>query len=254
LELIGEPLSRLKLLAEKEHPYFFNALDDYEDDLFDDKENVLEKVKKFMNGQQKNIFEDVLLYLETNHANFDYIGTSNLDLLKTVANNPRPFDGNLMQEAKIAIEAIKKEVIDQQQIERNKAINASIDKLKSFYDFKGLNENNQTLVLEPLEKLITEINSERFIGNIRTKSNYASTDLYQKQLELMTKLATPAPAATVVGEEATVKPKIVYVIKNSIKVNYAKPSLETKQDVEDYIKALKTELDRIIDEQKRISL
>ena len=37
LELIGEPLSRLKLLAEKEHPYFFNALDDYEDDLFDDK-------------------------------------------------------------------------------------------------------------------------------------------------------------------------------------------------------------------------
>jgi hypothetical protein len=232
-------------------------LDDYEDDLFDDKENVLEKVKKFMNGQQKNIFEDVLLYLETNHANFDYIGTANLDLLKTVANNPRPFDGNLMQEAKVAIEAIKKEVIDQQQIERDKAtvaINAAIDKLKSFYDFKGLDASNQALVLEPLDKLITEINSERFIGNIRTKSNYASTDLYQKQLELMTKLATPATIAPVVGEEAPSKPKIVYVIKNSIKVNYAKPSLETKQDVEEYINALKIELDRIIDEQKRISL
>ena len=257
LELIGEPLSRLKLLAEKEHPYFFNALDDYEDNLFDDKENVLEKVKKFMNGQQKNIFEDVLLYLETNHANFDYIGTSNLDLLKTVAANPRPFDGNSMQEAKVAIEAIKKEVIDQQQIERDKAtiaVNSAIDKLKSFNDFIGLDASNQAMVLDPLEKLITEINSERFIGNIRTKSNYASTDLYQKQLELMTKLATPAPEAPAVGVEAPVKPKIVYVIKNSIKVNYAKPSLETKQDVEDYIKALKTELDRIIDEQKRISL
>jgi hypothetical protein len=257
LELIGEPLSRLKLLAEKEHPYFFNALDDYEDDLFDDKENVLEKVKKFMNGQQKNIFEDVLLYLETNHANFDYIGTSNLDLLKTVANNPRPFDGNLMQEAKLAIEAIKKEVIDQQKIERDKAasaINIAIEKLKSFYDFKGLTASNQALVLEPLEKLITEIDSERFIGNIRTKSNNASTDLYQKQLELMTKLATPVAAVPVVGEEAPIKPKIVYVNKNSIKVNYDKPSLETKQDVEDYINALRTELDRIIDEQKRISL
>ncbi len=29
LEALGEPLSRLKLVAEKDHPYFFNALDQY---------------------------------------------------------------------------------------------------------------------------------------------------------------------------------------------------------------------------------
>jgi len=61
---MGEPLSRLKLLAEKTHPYFFNALDQYQDILIDDKENMLDAVKKFMNGVQRSIFENVLLYLE----------------------------------------------------------------------------------------------------------------------------------------------------------------------------------------------
>jgi hypothetical protein len=30
LEAMGEPISRIKLLSEKEHPYFFNALDQYQ--------------------------------------------------------------------------------------------------------------------------------------------------------------------------------------------------------------------------------
>jgi hypothetical protein len=56
LESLGEPLNRLKLVAEKEHPYFFNAIDQYQDNLLDDKENVLEAVKKFMNGAQRVAF------------------------------------------------------------------------------------------------------------------------------------------------------------------------------------------------------
>ena len=50
------------------------------------------------------------------------------------------------------------------------------------------------------------------------------------------------------------KPRIVYVTKNSVKVNYKKPALETKQDVEDYLAALKNAFFRVIDEDKKISL
>jgi hypothetical protein len=93
LESLGEPLNRLKLVAEKEHPYFFNALDQYQDNLLDDKENVLEAVKKFMNGAQRSIFENVLLYLESNNANFDYIGNDSLEKLSTVAESQAPYKG-----------------------------------------------------------------------------------------------------------------------------------------------------------------
>lgn len=256
LEALGEPLGRLKLIAEKEHPYFFNALDQYQDNLLDDKENVLEAVKKFMNGAQRSIFENVLFYLESNNANFDYIGIDSLTTLSTVAESTAPYKGKLMQEAKAALESIQKEVSAQQKVERASATEAilkSISKLKSFADFTKLSKIQQEEISAPFEKIIKEIEQERFIGNIRTKANNTTTDLYQKQLELMMRLANP-PEAVKPGSPEPPKPKVVFVMKDSVKINFTKPALETRQDVEDYLAALKEQYLRIIDEDKRISL
>jgi hypothetical protein len=256
LEVLGEPLSRLKLLVEKEHPYFFNALDQYQDELLDDKENVLEAVKKFMNGAQRSIFENVLFYLESNNANFDYIGNDSLDKLNTVAESPAPYKGTLMQEAKAALEIIQKEVAAQQNEERQIAIEAihqSITKLKSFSEFANLDSKQQEEITTPLQNIIKEIEHERFIGNIRTKSNNTTTNVYQRQLELMMRLANP-PQPEQPGSSEPAKPKIVFVRKDSVKINFPKPALETKQDVEDYLAALREQYLRIIDEEKRISL
>lgn len=256
LEAISEPLSRLKLVAEKEHPYFFNALDQYHDNLLDDKENVLEAVKKFMSGAQRSIFENVLLYLESNNANFDYIGNDSLNKLSTVAESTAPYKSNLMQEAKVALELIQKEITEQQKVERETAtatITLSTDKLKSFSDFTKLDDKQQDEIIAPFEKLIKEIEQERFIGNIRSKANNATKDLYQKQLELMMRLSNP-PKPTVPGSTEPLKPKVVFVRKDSVRINFTKPALETRQDVEDYLAALKEQFLRIIDEDKRISL
>ena len=256
LEALGEPLNRLKLVAEKEHPYFFNALDQYQDNLLDDKENVLEAVKKFMNGAQRSIFENVLLYLESNNANFDYIGYDSLEKLSTVAESQAPYKGTLMQEAKAALELIHKEVAAQQKLEREtatEAIQQGIDKLKSFADFAKLDSKQQDEIIAPFERVIKEIEQERFIGNIRTKANNATTDLYQKQLELMMRLATP-PKPLETGSTAPTKPIIVFVRKDSVKISFTKPALETKQDVEDYLAVLKEQYMRIIEENKKISL
>jgi len=256
LEALGEPLNRLKLVTEKEHPYFFNAIDQYQDNLLDDKENVLEAVKKFMNGAQRSIFENILLYLESNNANFDYIGNDSLGQLSVVAESTAPYKGALMQEAKAALELIHKEVAAQQKLERETATESilqSINKLKSFADFGKLDSKQQDEIIVPFEKVINEIEQERFIGNIRTKANNVATDLYQKQLELMMGWANP-PKPADPGSTEPPKPKIVFVRKDSVKINFTKPALETKQDVEDYLAALKEQYLRIIDENKRISL
>lgn len=256
LETLGEPLGRLKLIAEKEHPYFFNALDQYQDNLMDDKENVLEPIKKFMNGAQRSIFENVLFYLESNNANFDYIGIESLTTLSAVAESTAPYKGKLMQEAKGALESIQKEVSLQQKVERadaSEAILNCISKLKSFTDFTKLNKVQKEEISAPFEKIIKEIEQERFIGNIRTKANSATTELYQKQLELMMRLANP-PKPVEPGSPEPPTPKVVFVRKDSVKIHFTKPALETRQDVEDYLAALKEQYLRIIDEDKRISL
>lgn len=265
LESLGEPLNRLKLLVEKEHLYFFTALDQYQDDLLDDKENVIEATKRFMNGSQLTIFEKVLTYLESNNANFDYIGSDNIVTLKAVASSPAPYRGSLMQEAKEALDNIQHELSEKQLSERlaaKESIQSLIEKLKQFTDFAKLNEKQQNEILAPFENSIKEIEHERFIGNIRSKTYNANVEVYQRQLEKMMSLAnppltTPKPAGGVVSEPNSplYSPlKVTFVRKDSVKINFKKPALETKQDVEEYLTALREQYFRIIDEDKRISL
>jgi len=170
-----------------------------------------------------------------------------------------------MQEAKEALDNIQAELSEKQQTERLAAIESiqsSIAKLKQFNDFTLLNEKQQAEIIAPFENSIKEIEHERFIGNIRSKAYNANVDLYQRQLEKMLSLAnpplpTPKPAEGVVGEPVNVPvpvPKITFVRKDSVKINFKKPALETKQDVEDYLVALREQYFRIIDEDKRISL
>ena len=135
------------------------------------------------------------------------------------------------------------------------AINQSIRKLKSFGEFLKLDDKQQVDIIAPFERLIKEIELERFIGNIRTKAHSAITDMYQRQLELMSRWATPPPPPVKPGiPPEPPKPRVVYVRKDNVKVNFPKPSLETRQDVEDYLAALRIQYLRIIDEEKRISL
>jgi len=161
-----------------------------------------------------------------------------------------------MQEAKAALDLIKKEVTVQQKAERETAIEAihnSIAKLKSFADFTKLDVRQQEEIITPFNTVIKEIEEERFIGNIRTKANNASIDMYHKQLELMMGLVNP-PKPEEPGSPEPAKPKVVFVRKDSVKVKFSKPALESKQDVEDYLAALREQYFRIIDEDKRISL
>jgi hypothetical protein len=256
LEAMGEPISRIKLLSEKDHPYFFNALDQYQDNLLDDKDNVLDAIRKFMNGSQKEIFENVLFYLESNNANFNFINQQSIEKLNMVKESPAPYKGNLMQEAKAALEEVKTEVLAQINTERETAIQSikqTIDKLKSFDDFAKLTAPQQIDILKPFETAISDLNQERFIGNIRTKATYTANDVYQKQLEWMNQLANPAKPQEP-GSTEPPKPRIVFVPRDSVKVQFKKPQLETQQDVEDYVEALKKQYLKIIDENKRISL
>ncbi|MDD4821065.1 MAG: BREX system P-loop protein BrxC [Bacteroidales bacterium] len=265
LESLGEPINRLKSLAEKEPLYFFTALNQYQDPLLDDKEEILDATKKFMNGAQRTIFEKVLSYLESNNANFDYIGSDSLTALRAVAASKAPYKGVLMQEAKTALDTIQLEVTERQRVERvsaKESITETINKLKLFADFAKLSEKQQADILAPFEKATKEIELERFIGNIRSKANNTNNEVYQRQLEKMISLAnpplpSPRPANDMTGTLTNVQPpmpKITFVRKDSVKINFKKPSLETKQDVEEYLAALREQYFRIIDENKRISL
>jgi hypothetical protein len=254
LEVLGEPLSRIKLASEKEHPYFFTAVDNYSNDLLDDKENVVGLIKSFMTGQQKEIFENVLFYLESDNANFNYIEKEGIEKLQMVKESPAPYKGTMMKEAKETLEKIKKETLKKIEEERKKGIeiiNELTEHLKAFPEFKKISKADQGDLLKPLIVVQEKIKAERFIGNIRVIISQMKDDEYPRIIERMISWANPAPPEA--GDE-TPKPRITYVTKDSVKVDYKKPALETKEDVEEYVNALKAKYLKIINDNKRISL
>lgn len=256
LEAVGEPLSRLRLLYEKEHIYFFTAQDNYQEDVMDDKENVLDPIKKFMGGAQKSIFENVLIYLDGNQANFEYINKSHLDVLHLVAESQEPYKGNQMQSAKASMDAIKHEIEGVQKEEREKAIvsiRTCMDNLKSIPEYGKLKPNQQEDVITPLAKAIADISGEKFIGNIRAKSHYTSTDLFQKQVERVLQLSQPI-AESVSASSTSTESKSIYVRKDTIKVDFKKHAIETHEDLEAYLGAVRVNYKQVIDDNKKILL
>ena len=251
---LGEPLNRLRQVAEKEHPYFFNALEQYSDDLLHDKESVIDGIKKFMGGSQKDIYDSVVSYVENEKANFSYIDKTGLAPLLAVKENATPYKGSVIQTGKQALDAIRSEVSAKVDEERKAAISViteAVDKLKAFAEYQKLNATQQTDLLQPFNELISEINGEKYIGNLRAKKVQADGELYHKQIDRLMQLAAP-PVPT--GGTGTPEKKKVYVRKDSVKVGFSKPALETVEDVEAYVKALKDELLKLIKEDKRISL
>lgn len=258
LETLAEPLNHLKLLAEKEHPYFFNAFDQYSDQLFDDKEGILEPIKKFMGGSQKDIYERILTYLENEKANFSYISKDCLAPLMTVRESDVPYKGSIIQSGKQALDALKSEldsIIFNEQEECKSAIEAVIGKLKLYAEFQKLDTAQQDEIIRPFEECLTEISNERFIGNIKSKKSYAESDLYQRQIDILMRLAQPEQEDTSDNSSDTpaTSPKR-YVKKENIKVSFSKPALETTEDVESYIKELKEIYIDTINDNTRILL
>src|SRR5690606_13929420 len=80
-----EPIAdKLEKWSKKYYAFFLISLNEFEDELLDTKDDLLDPIKRFMNGEQRNIFDDVKKLLDGNTANFDYIQGDELDILKTL--------------------------------------------------------------------------------------------------------------------------------------------------------------------------
>ena len=115
-----------------------------------------------MQGTQRSIFETVLLYLESNNANFDYIGKESIEKLITVAESEEPYKGIMMQEAKVALDLIQKDVSTQQKIER--------EKIEREKNVKHKKEINQQALKAFVDNGFSEDDAKKIITLIAKKS------------------------------------------------------------------------------------
>lgn len=248
-------LSRLTPLAEQlcelrdmDYATLITEIGDMEDDLLDDKEDILDPVKQFMNSNQKKIYDRLRDFESYNQANFDYVNDAEeKEVIDQVKSDPAPYRGNAMKEAKEAMDKLENRVKIELKGERDatiEQIKETIDELKNRDEFTSLNQDHQKKVLSPLKDELQKAENERFIGNLRDQRNRLG-DIYTRQLNKIIELSTP-------DDEADSKPQ--YIKQSKIHIKFDKKELTTEEDVNEYLKEAKKALVSHINKNRKIIL
>jgi len=245
-----EPITALmEKLAEMDYNLVIANINDYEDELLDQKEGVLDPIRKFWNGEQKRIFDSINTYLNGDQSNFEYVHSVELALLQEVHKNPKPYEGNTMREAKEAMETLQKKLLEKIEEERNETLNLvmhNIAQIEGREDFSKLDNVQKEDVLSRLHNMISATKRQRYIAQLRQYRDEADNH-FTSALNRIQELLVPKSMAAN-------EPPVQYIKQSNVRVAFSKSELKSVQDVEDYVIAFREELLRQIKENRRITL
>ncbi|CDZ41692.1 Putative ATPase-like protein [Neorhizobium galegae bv. officinalis] len=232
-----------------------------EDHLLDTKENILDKVRSFMSGPQKGIYDEVRAFLTAQDQNLAYDEDSAAETLRQVLANPQCFKGTAIQELKADFYALKERIEQTVLAERN-AVIAAIDevaeKIAQTSEFRALQPEQQGQIREGFATQKSGLAAQSLIPALRNRATEVRSNLLADTLTRIVALM-PAPAPTPVptpqpkptdGVSERPSPPYVppapaktqYIKAQSITVPFAKTYLEDEDDVTRYLDAMKKTL------------
>jgi hypothetical protein len=241
----------LKDLKFKEPEYLIDNAREFEDSLLNQKEEILDPIRKFMNGGQRKIYDDIQEFLISNQANFDYIYTTETELLHRVRELEKPFIGNAIQEAKKAMDSLSEVIEETIKKERNETLSEALHKIARMQEqvgYESLTIAEQEAILLPFREIEAKAKSQKFIANLM-QDRQRLEDLYTSQLNLL---------STYLFKESTIptEPKEHFINLRSVEkgIVFNKTQLQSESDVNEYLEQLKQVMMQQIEANRKIIL
>lgn len=250
LEGIAQKLDRW---SEKDYAFFLTNTNEFKDDLLDAKEDMIDPIKQFMTGGQAAIYDAIRKQLLSDSSNIAYVGYEEFKELEKLMDDPAPYRGNKMQQAKVVkdkLAVLVKEKVEEEKARAIESIMHVIKSLETKEEYQGLDAAGQKLVILPLKDKVERVKGLQDIARIRDEVAIVREDLLPRQLEEMMRLALPVVA----GGDGPMEPLVRYVKKDHVKVVFQKSELSSSEDVDAYVEALRKALKERIQNNQRISL
>ena len=260
---LGQILIDFQQLANCIYPALYNKTSQIEDAI-DSKTDVVDDISSFVLGNQFSIFKRIDTTKKGNLANFSYVPEDLTNTLDEIYASKTPWKE--MIKAKETLDAISTEITTRQNTEREAilgAITAKLGALTTLSTYATLEASQQSQITAMFTTLQAAAQNERYIGNIiamKDKINIAY-DNCLKSINTWVEAAAEAERKRqekAAGGGATptpARPVKTYVNRQSaMNVSFSKSVLETKEDVEAYIEALKDRLMGFINQNKNIML
>lgn len=217
-----------------------------EDDLLNDKEDVLDKIRSFMGGAQCEIYDDARDFLRDQEANISYVDAAAGDALAAALADLFCYKGTAIQALKSDLYTLKDRV-ELTVLEERKALISAVDdcaaKVSQTPEFQALTVDEQSRIQRSIESHKTGLDTVKMIPILRDRANGAKIDLLPHILAEVERLrhATVKPAP-VDGQPPIEPPQPTYINASEIKVRFKKPYLTEEADVELYVSEMKRSL------------
>ena len=257
-------VEKLKEFSHKPYTWHLTELPRQGDELLELKEQLIDPVRKFMAGPQKDIFDKAQEFIQAQEPNFPYIKGNNTAQVVDILNDPECFKGKRMQQLKMQIESLQHNVTSQIEVEIARAkesINALKDRLSGMAEFGALNGEQQAQLTRPFNEFSSAIERKTLIAVIREDRRRFEESEYRQQLSQLTAWTQVAPVQEALHDTGSSTQEKVkepsppeYVSSSEVIVSFEKAWLADEADIDQYLQSLRDALLEEIRNGKRIQI
>ena len=226
------------------------------DDLLDAKCDIIDPIQAFLGGAQRKIYDEATELLASNASNLGYLPSGSSEEVVQLLGDPQAFRGNRMTRLKAASMQLV-ELIDAALATHRGSAAADIDirweSLQASAIFLDATVDAQHRAEQQFEAALERIGAEQQIAVVREIANEFEQRSYPNILDQL----DAAPRS--VADEGGVDPLPTIPVKQTVSIKSINPTgiqdvIETRDDVERYLDALRVALVQKLDDGKRIAL
>ncbi|QHD86039.1 BREX system P-loop protein BrxC [Gordonia sp. JH63] len=234
------------------------------DDLLDAKDNTIDPIKAFLNGNQRTIYDGARAFMQTNSTNIAYLPAGVADGIETALDDVQIFRGNKTTQLGSAVAAVKEQldgVIATERDEATTKIDVYWEQVPASASYEAATEAARRSVGQQAEQVRVRVQEETQIPSIRNLAAHFVDTVYPAILdELEAARAVPNPKPETSGDDEPKVPKPPAApAKQSISIKKlslpgAGEVLETEDQIDAYLDQLRAALVATINDNKRITL
>jgi hypothetical protein len=245
---LATPIELLDRVTGKPDDWYLTDFD-LGDDLLDAKESLIDPIQAFLNGPQRDIYDEAAAFLTTHSSNLSYLPVGSDEAVRSALVDPNAFRGNRMAQLKQATDKLRTQ-IDAMVASNRTDITTAVEGRKaelvaSAYYAKATTAAQES-VLRKVDQTISRIGTENQIALIRELGVSFEESVYPGILDQL--IASPQG-----GGDDALPPKQTVSIK-TVSVVGVTGVLEEEEDINPYLAALRIALIQTLKDGKRISL
>ena len=240
LNILTGVKNTLETASEKDFNWIINDLSSMQDELLDQKENIVDPIIKFMEGNQKIIYEDARQFLLNNRDNLSSLDSKNARKITEILDDENCYKNNQIQNVNSLVTELETAINNA----RLSAVETSLSNANNLFDqIKSMNEYQSAN-----EQI--RLNIDNSFGDLQgTIKDTVTVDMVSVVLDRFTKETFPKLVSSLGGSSVT-----EVISSTAIKFKHTKSVLETEADVNEYIDEYKQALKEEISKGKRITV